>query len=165
MLAMATHLRRFLLTLITAVFLTAAFFYLFYDRSSSSSQQERTAFFGTWTEEGGEPGNYIRFGLVWRTLPNNPIPGVQAGDGVAEFHKQLGVEKTQVQWNYESWMPLRLNVTIPGKCNFASIRMLDSDHLLIRFTTTIQAASATDVLEGPEVKRLTRVRDEGKVAE
>jgi hypothetical protein len=139
---------------ITFVLLTVAFFFLFY---RSPKETDSTAFLGTWTEETGEPGNYISFGLVNVSSPNSLI---SLYEGRVVFHKQLDLDHTMVTWNFGDHKTLELNVIVPGKCTFASVRMLDADHMLIRFTDDLNALRRSDFFDSPEVKRMMRA--EGK---
>jgi hypothetical protein len=134
---------------------TAIFFFL-HERQPSRATD---LFLGKWTEPNGEPDNYIRFYFKKIDLPNNPVPVMEAYEGRAVFHKQLGQDEATVIYNYESFEPLRLNVIVPGKCSFASIGFVDADHMIIRFTKTIAEAAADDVFDAPDVKTMVRVRE------
>jgi hypothetical protein len=134
------------------ILLAAVVFFLFH---RNPRHGDWDAFLGTWTEEQGEPGNYISFGLVDVTPPNS-IVSLQEGRAI--FHRQLGEEHTEVLWNYGNLEPLELNVLVTGKCQFAGVRMLDADHMLIRFTNDFNAPLRSDFFDGPEVKRMSRER-------
>lgn len=138
--------------------------FYFMERSDDGANDSQLIL-GDWTDPAGEPGNFIRFGTKNVTPPNNPVPFMELHEGRAVFHKHLGQENTTVTWNYENFKALRVNVTVPGRCNFASIRMVGPDRMLVRFTKTIDEAAADDVLEGPDVKALVRVRGADAVRE
>jgi len=141
--------------LITTIVLTAVFFH-FLNQDGSPNHGDLQFFLGTWTEEGGEPGNSIRFGFV-RSPGSDKVPLIEVYDGIVEFRKHFGEEKIEAAWNYGNYRPLQLNVIVSGKCKFAWIQPLDKDHLLIRFTLNIDDASSAAVFDSPDVKRLKRI--------
>ena len=134
------------------ILLAAVVFFLFH---RNPRHGDWDAFLGTWTEEQGEPGNYISFGLVNVSSPNSLI---SLYEGRVVFHKQLDLDHTMVTWNFGDHKTLELNVIVPGKCTFASVRMLDADHMLIRFTDDLNALRRSDFFDSPEVKRMSRER-------
>jgi hypothetical protein len=149
------HNKRRILILLAAVLLGYAA--LGFDRGLTSKEQsDRDAFLGTWTEEGGEPGNSIRFYLVPREIPG--VPAVVAYEGHVTFRKQLGADETKGTWGFESWSPLRLSVSAGDRYWFVAVRVLDPDHILIRLGGDIEEMSRPDVFANAETKALTRVR-------
>jgi hypothetical protein len=147
--------KRSLKTGLIFVALTAVFFLFFYERPKPSADMR---FMGKWTEATGEPGNYVQIGQTWK--PSH-LPGVQLGEGWVIFHKQLGEEDRKVSWGFGHYDPLELNVIVPGKCNFAYIRLLDDDHMLVRFTSSLATPAADDDwFNHAETKLMTRVRQE-----
>ena len=151
-----------LLGAVGLIAITGLFFWLMHE--TQPGNKDTDLYLGEWTDPHGEPGNYIRFGYKKVDLPNNPIPIVGVYEGHATVHKHLGQDRASVIYNFESTTPLRLNITLPGKCSFAAIRMVDADRMLIRFTKAINEAAAEDVFDGADVKALVRVR-EAKPAE
>jgi hypothetical protein len=131
-------------------------FYFFHNRHFPGAPDDTRAFLGRWTEEKGEPGNYIQFGLV---TVSEPGAWIELQEGRATFHKQLGEERTTVVWNFGNTRPLVVNVTVDGKCHFAAVHMTGDNHMLIRFTDDWNTAESADVFDSPEVKRMTRVVD------
>jgi len=115
---------------------------------------------GTWTEEGGPPGNSVRLYSVPARMPKDYV-GLAAYEGRATLLKHFGQERIDTIWNYENFDPLRLNIDIPGHARFAAIKVLDPDHLLLRFGSDIGALSREDVLRHPDTKRLTRTEGRG----
>jgi hypothetical protein len=115
---------------------------------------DRDAMIGTWTEEGGPPGNSIRFYYVPRDLPG--IPGVQAYEGHATLTKQLGAEEAVAEWNYGSLDPLVLNFCLDGRAWFVAVRKVDDDHILVRFGTDAEEMYRPGALDHPDTRRLTR---------
>lgn len=138
-------------------FIAAAglFFWLLHEPNKHNKDSD--LYIGEWTDPNGEPGNLIRFAYKKIDLPNNPIPVMSAYEGRATLHKHLGQDQATVIFNFESTTPLRLNITVPGQCSFAAIRMVGPDQMRIRFTKTIGEASAADVLEAEGVKAMVRV--------
>lgn len=136
--------------------LTALFFSLLHERQPNKATE---LFLGKWTDPDGPPDNYLCFYYRKIDVPNNPVPVMELYEGRAVIHKHLEQEEATVIYNFESTNPLRLNIHVPGKCNFASIRFVDTDHMVIRFTKTIADAAADDVFDGPDVKAMVRVRD------
>jgi hypothetical protein len=115
-------------------------------------------FLGTWTDDRGEPGNSVRFSQVEVPLPNVPL-GMSAYEGRATFRKLFGADEVRAKWNYENFDPLRLNVVFADRSRVAAIRLLDHDHLLMRFVEHLPYWTGIDVFEGPEVVRLTRTHE------
>jgi hypothetical protein len=121
---------------------------------ASPAREDREAMIGTWTEEGGPPGNSIRFYFVVRDIPG--MPYAQAYEGHATLTKQLGQEETVAQWNYGSWDPLVLNFAIGGRGMYVAIRKIDDDHLLVRFGTDAQEMYRPGAIDHPDARLLTR---------
>ena len=145
--------------LLLIVLLVAAV-YVFFGRSRDAGPRERSAFLGTWTDAQGPPGNYVRFYQVARSIPGS-LPGIEALDGHALFHNQLGPGDVKATWNYASTTPLRLNVLFPNRSTVTLVRIQDDDHILIRIVDTakVEVWTPADVLEGPDVIRLTRTTE------
>jgi hypothetical protein len=132
--------------------------YYCFDSADGPDPAEVRAFLGTWTEEQGEPGNSIRFGLV-RSPVSDRFPGIEVYGGVAVFRKHFGDGEVRAAWNYENHRRLRLNIVFPDRAIIAAVKVLDHDHLLVRFGADIEALSRDDVFESPDTKRLTRTAE------
>jgi hypothetical protein len=132
--------------------------YFFFSSRHGDDPRERTTFLGTWTDETGPPGNYVRFFQIARSIPGS-LPGVEALDGHALFHDQRGLGDVKATWNYESTKPLRLNVLFPNRATVTPVKNLDHDHILICIVDTakVEVWTNADVFEGADVIRLTRV--------
>lgn len=115
---------------------------------------DREAMIGTWTEEGGPPGNSIRFYFVSRDIPD--MPYIRASEGHATLTGQLGAEDAVGQWGYGSLDPLVLNLCLDGRAWFVAIRKVDDDHILIRFGTDPEEMYRADSIDHPDTRRLTR---------
>jgi hypothetical protein len=115
-------------------------------------------FLGSWTDDRGEPGNSVQFSLVEVQMPNAPL-GMAAYEGRATFCKLFGADEVRAVWNYENFDPLRLNVVFADRGRVAAIRLLDHDHLLMRFVEHLSYWTGIDVFEGPDVVRLTRTHE------
>jgi hypothetical protein len=126
--------------------------------SDEPGREELTAFLGTWTNEKGEPGNSIRFWEEVHNLPGMPS-FIQVGEGRVTWTRHFGPGETVETWNYESWRPLRLNVTVAGTARVVPIRMLDRNHLLIRFAEDGDDVARPDVFDSPEMLLLTRTQE------
>jgi hypothetical protein len=135
------------------VLLVVLFFYAFHEPAKSGPDMR---FMGKWTDPKGEAGNYVQFGQTWS---KSSVPGVQLGEGWVVFHKLLGEEETRVPWGFGNYHPLELNVTVTGKCSFAYVRMLDDDHMLVRFTPTLVVPRTDDLFDHAETRLMTRVRE------
>jgi hypothetical protein len=114
-----------------------------------------TVFMGTWTDENGPPGNYVRFSLV-------PHPSgtalIQLNEGKGQINGLLGEKEAPITWGYESFTPLRLNFIVGNRALVVPVRLLDRQHLELRFVPTADYAvwSSNTVWDSPEVVRLTR---------
>jgi hypothetical protein len=84
---------------------------------------------------------------------------MSAYEGRATFHKLFGADEVRATWGYENLDPPRLNVTFSGRGRVAALRLLDHDHLLMRFVEHLPYWTGIDVFEGPEVVRLTRTHE------
>jgi hypothetical protein len=115
---------------------------------------DRNAMIGTWAEEGGPPGNAIRFYYVARDLPG--VPYARAYEGHATLTKQLGAEEAVATWNYGSWDPLVLNFCLDGRAWFVAVRKIDDDHILVRFGTDPEEMYRPGAIDHPDTRRLTR---------
>ncbi|MBO0700825.1 MAG: hypothetical protein J2P46_20690 [Zavarzinella sp.] len=115
---------------------------------------DRDAMVGTWTEEGGPPGNSIRFYFVTRDIPD--MPYIRASEGRATLTKQLGADEAVGQWGYGSLDPLVLNLCLDGRAWFVAIRKVDDDHILIRFGTDAEEMYRADAIDHPDTRRLTK---------
>jgi hypothetical protein len=118
---------------------------------------ELTPFLGTWTDETGKEGNFITFRLVWRKAPG-PFPGLQVGEGQVVCHRFLDGNEGEASWNYESCKAHRLNVTFPGRSRIAAYRMVDQDHMMIRFVEDLPFDKHHAAFPSPDARLLTRVR-------
>jgi hypothetical protein len=115
-----------------------------------------TRFLGTWTDGKGEPGNSVRFFQLERKLPNGG-DFIVCYEGGVMFHHCMGCDG-RASWNYESITPLRLNITFGETNRIAALEFVDDDHLLIRFVEYLPDSGQWQVVEGPDVHKLTRVR-------
>jgi hypothetical protein len=113
---------------------------------------------GTWTEQRGVPGNSIHIYSVRAPTPPN-YWGLECYEGRIDLKHHFGEKEIRTSWNYGSLDPLILNVLIPIKgIRFAAIKILDPDHLLIRFGNDIDPRDGDRIFRHPDVKRLTRRR-------
>lgn len=150
---MAPQTKRYVVVL--AALLTLYFLFAGFPSPNSS---DVLAYLGTWTDETGEPGNYIRFYQVPANMP--PVVGLVAYEGRVIFHTHKGADDVLGSYNHgRSHEPLCLNIIVGGKNSFAAIRMLDSNHMLIRFTDDPNIAMADDAIDSPETKQMTRVKE------
>jgi hypothetical protein len=149
---------RYVFLLATPLLLGLAFSLLVNQGGSGAGEDRRTAVLGTWTEGTGQPGNRITFETVASPTPA-PYPGLVLYEGRVTFTKHLGEDEVRATWNYESFHPLRLNITYTGKSRVAAVKFLDHDHLLLRFVERLPDWSAAEVFHGPEVIRLTRLKE------
>jgi len=124
----------------------------------SPVHQDREAMMGTWTEEGGPPGNSIRFYHIGRDLPG--VPYARAYEGHATLVKQLGQEETAAQWNYGNWDPLVLNFWTGNRGWYVAVRKIDDDHILVRFGTDAEEMYRPGAIDHPGARLLTRTARE-----
>jgi hypothetical protein len=141
----------------TLLLLPLTYFLVSRTSTEEPGREELTAFFGTWTDEQGEPGNSIRFWEDFHDLPGMPS-FIQVGEGHVTFIKQFGADRAQATWNYENWRPLRLNIIVADKARIVPVRMLDQDHMLLRFLDPKDLSSRDD-FDSPETLRLMRIRE------
>ena len=134
-----------------------AYVYMTNRYSAEAASEDRHPFLGTWTDEAGEEGNSITFSFVRRPAPG-PIPGLELWEGRVICQKFLDGNEGEGSWGYESWKPLRLNVTLGDRSRVAAVKLVDRDHLMIRFVEDLPPDRRHDVFRGPDTRRLTRVR-------
>jgi hypothetical protein len=81
-------------------------------------------------------------------------------EGHGRINGLLGENDAPIIWNYESHAPLRLNVIIGKRTLVVPVRLVDQQHLLLRFVPTAAVGVWTNqVWDGPDVVRLTRTKD------
>ena len=129
--------------------------YWFTTGKPTRSPDVRPWFLGTWTDENGPPGNYLRLQLVPRS---SGLPGLQLLEGKGKVQGLFGEANTAIIWNYESYEPLRLNVVIGTRTMVAPVRVLGADRMLIRWVPTadVDGWSGAKALDGPGAGVLTR---------
>lgn len=123
---------------------------------SGTSRDETMLIYGTWTDPNGPEGNNLRLYLLERKLPNNPVPVMKVYEGKLALHKLLGHEDIETGCNFESIEPLRLSVFQLPEADFAAVKLVDANHMLIRFGKDLDALSRPDALAHPETLRLVR---------
>lgn len=112
---------------------------------------------GTWTDDKGPANNSVHIYAVKTGTPR--VMGVEAWEGHMDFKQFFGEKEIRATWNVEDWDPLLLNVIVPGdKYPFAVVKVVDDDHLLVRFGGDLDALSRPDALKHADTKRLTRVK-------
>lgn len=112
----------------------------------------------TWTDECGTPGNSIHIYSVRAATPKNYV-GLECYEGRIDFKRTFGEEEIRTSWNYGSFDPIVLNVLIPEKnIHMAAVKIIDDDHLLIRFLGKLPEMPGEDVFRHPDTRRLTRQR-------
>jgi|SRR5262245_46798252 len=122
---------------------------------SSTAPNDDSVMLGTWTDEAGAPGNSIRFYLVERDLPGSGP--MKAYEGRAALVKFLNRDAAEGTWNSGSSNPRVLNFLIGKRAWFIQVRMLDDDHILVRFGTDAEEMYRPGALDHPDAKVLTRV--------
>lgn len=150
---MATSNRYVLASVGLLCLLAAAWF----TRGRLGPSDPGTAFLGTWTDESGPSGNFLRLELV-RSPASGAVPGIEAFDGKGHVRGLFGQADSGVIWNYESFTPLRLNIVIGAKGMVAPVRMEGPDRMVIRLVPTSDQDgwSGPNALEGPGTLVLTR---------
>jgi hypothetical protein len=119
---------------------------------------ELEAIVGTWVEEGGEPGNYLRLTQMPTGSPSF-FGLLTALDSRATFFRQFGkAEKTKAVWNFENSYPLRLNVVFDTGGRFLAVGFIDRDHARMRLLDDINVAVQPGVLSSAEAKVMTRAK-------
>lgn len=137
------------------VVIAAGFLTLMWARAADDPEADRDAMIGTWTDEAGPPGNSIRFYYVPREIPGAPY--ALAYEGHVTLENFLGHAKSRGSWNYGSWDPLTLNVTVGRKPLYVAIRKVDDDRLLVRFGTDPEEMYRADAVDHPDARVLTRI--------
>jgi hypothetical protein len=139
-----------------ALFTLTPLVYVYVTNRGIAKRDELAGLLGTWTDEAGEEGNFITFSVVRRPAPG-PIPGLELWEGKVACHNFLDGNDREGSWGYESWKPLRLNITLADGNRVAAIKHVDGDHLLVRFVEDLPPEKRRDVFRSPEVRRLRRV--------
>jgi hypothetical protein len=134
-----------------------AYVYITNRQSAALASEDRHPFLGTWTDEAGEDGNFITFSFVRRPAPG-PIPGLELWEGRVACEKFLDGMEGEGSWGYENWKPLRLNVTVANRSRVAAVKLVDQDHLMLRFVEDLPPDRRHDVFRSPDARLLTRVR-------
>ena len=124
---------------------------------ADATSEDRMPFLGTWTDETGEEGNFITFGVVRRPAPG-PIPGLELWEGRVTCHNFLDGNEGEGVWGYENLQPLRLNISVGDRGRVAAVKLVDRDHLRIRFIEDLPFEKWHDALRSPEARVLTRVQ-------
>jgi hypothetical protein len=147
---------RYSFALLAGVFVLT--YLVFAGSERSRADRDTPVIDGTWTEEAGTPGNSIHIYSVRAPMPEN-YWGLECYEGRMDFKRHFGEEKLRTSWNFGSFEPLILNVILPGKkVRFARVRVVDSDHLLVRFGDDLEALEREGAFRHGDVKPLTRTR-------
>lgn len=119
-----------------------------------SDSRDLDRFQGTWTLPTGPAGNSLEFYMVQTAIPGSVLDALEGHIRIQGFN---GWADGRCDWGYESFEPLRLNLSGGAPHRFAAIMMIDDDHLQIRFGDDITVLSSSTVFNSPDTLVLHRV--------